>query len=321
MSKPFEGLGTGAVPRGLAWAYGVGSRTHAAIRLRDVRQVSAPVISVGNLLVGGTGKTPVCIAIAEELSKTKRVAVVSRGYGGREKGPYRVMPGADPRLTGDEPVEMAAAVPAAQVWIARDRVAGAEAAVAAGAELVILDDGFGYRGLDRDVDLVIFDERGLGNGLLLPAGPLRESPENVMRADAVLLRGDAAAPQGFTGPVFRFRAVTGALVDWAGREQPKPAKAVAAAGVAWPGRFFEGLAKQGIELTKTFALTDHAPWPPSLTRRIRQAAGDLPVIVTGKDAVKLRLAPPPGPWLVARQRLEVDPAFWPWLAEHATLLG
>src|SRR5690606_10771288 len=148
----------------------------------------------------------------------------------------------------------------------------------------------------------------------------REPLQNMKRADALILRGDATIPPGWAGPAFRFRAGPGPLVDWAGSEAALPGEAVAAAGIAWPGRFFESLEKRGIRLKKTFPLTDHAPWPPSLARKIEKSAKGLPVIITGKDAVKLRHHPPPGKWLIATQSLTVDDAFWPWLEEHATLL-
>jgi tetraacyldisaccharide 4'-kinase len=317
--KPFEGLGEGAMARGLAWAYGMGQRTHAALRMREVIQAGAPVISVGNLLVGGTGKTPLTAAIAAHLSSRGPAAIVSRGYGGRERGPVRVTAGDDPARVGDEPVEMAALAPQAAVWVARDRVAGARAAVAAGARVIVLDDGFGYRSLHRDADLLVFDERGVGNGRLLPAGPLREPVANVTRAHAVLLRGKAAPPPAWRGPVFHFRAELGGFVDWRGVPQPDPAAAVAAAGIAWPQRFFQALVDRGVRLTQMFPLTDHAPWAPSLAKRISDEAGGLPVIITGKDAVKLRRSPPPGVWLTAVQKVTVDDAFWPWLAERAKM--
>lgn len=317
--KPFEGLGDGAMARSLAWAYGVGQRTHAALRLREVLKVDAPVISVGNLLVGGTGKTPLTAAIAARLAERGPVAIVSRGYGGRERGPLRVTAGDEPYRVGDEPVEMATLVPQAAVWIARDRVAGARAAVAAGAKIVILDDGFGYRSLHRDADLLVFDERGVGNGRLLPAGPLREPVSHALRADVVLLRGTAAPPPGWSGAMFRFRTELGAFIDWRGAPQPQPTAAVAAAGVAWPERFFGALTARGVRLEKTFPLADHVPWAPSLTKRIFDEAGGLPIVITGKDAVKLRRHPPPGLWLTATQTVHLDDAFWPWLAERATL--
>ncbi len=177
--KPFEGLGDSPLTRGLAWAYGVGQGAHAALRLSGVREVPIPLISIGNIVVGGTGKTPLAGAIANYLGKTRRVAIVSRGYGGNEKGPARVAPDADPRRFGDEPVELASIAKQATVWVARDRIAGARIAMSAGAQTVLLDDGFSYRGLKRDVDLLVFDERGIGNGMLLPAGPLREPPSAI----------------------------------------------------------------------------------------------------------------------------------------------
>lgn len=316
--KPFEGLGPGA--KGLAWAYSLGQRVHAGVRLQNVERAGVPVISIGNLLVGGTGKTPVATAIAQHFSASRKTAVVSRGYGGRAEGVLQVSAATDPAQAGDEPVEIAVAAPQADVWVSRDRMAGAKAAVQAGAELVLLDDGFGYRGLHRDVDLVIFDERGIGNGLLLPAGPLREPVHALARADAILLRGTAEAPAGWLGPVFRFQVMADGFADWDGNAVAEPVSAVAAAGIGWPDRFFDGLRSKGIELAATFPLTDHAAWPASLVRKISLSAGGRPIIITQKDAVKLRRHRPPGTWIVARQRVEFEAAFWPWIEEHATLV-
>lgn len=311
--KPFEGLGGGWLSRGLAWLYGVGQRKHSEARQRTAQSVAVPIISVGNLIVGGTGKTPVALALAQHLAERASVAIVSRGYGGKVKGPVRVGPEDDPQRFGDEPVEIAQDALDIAVWVARDRVAGAQAAIDAGAQLIILDDGFSYRALRRDVDLLLFDERGIGNGRLLPAGPLREPLTSIRRADAILLRDQAVPPPDYQGPMFRFSVVADGYEDLFGNQVERPAKAWAAAGIAWPDRFFERLARHGIELHGTVALTDHAAWPASLIRRIEQRAGGLPIVVTRKDAVKLRRLRPPGRWLVARVHAEIETAFWAWL--------
>jgi tetraacyldisaccharide-1-P 4'-kinase len=141
------------------------------------------------------------------------------------------------------------------------------------------------------------------------------------RAHAVLLRGKAEAPVGWQGPTFRFDVVPAELQDWNGNPVADPQEAVAAAGIGWPQRFFDSLTQRGIRLTKTYPLTDHAPWPPSLIRKIERAAAGKPVIITGKDAVKLQAHKPPGVWLIASHTVRMDPAFWPWIEERAKLIG
>lgn len=312
----FGGIGENPLSRAMAWAYGVGQRTHTAYRERHQETVDVPVISIGNVVVGGTGKTPLTAAIARRLCQNGTVAILSRGYGGKERGPVRVLEDSDPVVAGDEPVELAQAVPSADVWVARNRVLGAREAATEGAEFIILDDGFSYRGLARDVDLLVFDERGVGNGLLLPAGPLRESAEAIQRADAVLLRGKAEPPPGWTGPVFRFDVRRARFVSLWGEPVKKPGEAIAAAGIAWPGRFFAGLREQRIRLQGAYGLPDHAAWRLNAIRDLEKNAAGKPIIITAKDAVKVRRHYPEGNWVVAQVTAEVERSFWPWLWER-----
>lgn len=312
----FGGLGENPFARSLAWAYGVGQRTHASYRERHQETVDIPVISIGNLVVGGTGKTPLTATIARRLAEKTPVAILSRGYGGQEKGPVRVLEDSDPTVAGDEPVELAQAVPTADVWVARNRVLGAREAATEGAEIILLDDGFSYRRLARDVDLLVFDERGMGNGLLLPAGPLRESPASMHRADAVMLRGKAQPPQGWKGPAFRFDVKKAKFVSLWGEAVKKPSEAIAAAGIAWPARFFSGLREQRIRLLGAYGLPDHAAWRLSAIRDLEKTAAGKPIIITAKDAVKVRRHYPEGNWVVAQTTAEIERSFWPWLSER-----
>ncbi len=311
--RPFEGLGDNPLARSLSWAYRVGQRTHSQYRLRHQEQVDVPIVSIGNIVVGGTGKTPLTAAIGRRLADRHRVAILSRGYGGKERGPLRVLEDSDPYAVGDEPVELANAVPRAEVWVARNRVQGARELETEGAEVILLDDGFAYRSLFRDVDLLVFDERGLGNGLLLPAGPLREDPAAIVRADAVLLRGKAQPPPGWEGPVFRFTVKRSRFTTLWGDNARRPDEAVAAAGIAWPGRFFDSLRDQHIELLGTYALPDHAAWKASLVSDLEKTAAGNPIIITAKDAVKVRPHRPVGNWIVAHVTADIERSFWPWL--------
>ncbi len=177
-----------------SWVYGLGSRLwHLAwdsgLR-RPVKLEGAQVISVGNLVVGGAGKTPVVILLAQEaLARGQRVAVLTRGYGRAGRAPRRFDATALPPVdeVGDEPRLIARRCPGVTVWVGADRVESARQAVAAGAQVLLLDDGFQHRRLARDVDLLL--DGGDDNGLLLPAGPLREPATARRRATEVWRRG------------------------------------------------------------------------------------------------------------------------------------
>jgi tetraacyldisaccharide 4'-kinase len=266
--------------------------------------VGAPVAIVGNLSVGGTGKTPIASWLAGELSAAGlTTAVVLRGYGGRHAGaPLRVTPDADPELVGDEAL-LHARRGAALVFVARDRVAAARAAVAAGAQFVVSDDGLQHLRLRRRFEIAVVDgARGLGNGHLLPAGPLREPPHRLAEVDAIVVteRGDApAAGIGRYGSkAIRVRLRPGAAVNLAdGRRralaQFRGEPLLAVAGIGHPEAFFAALRAQGLEVTAR-ALPDHAV----LDAASLGAAGDATILMTEKDAVKYRRFARPGWWFV-----------------------
>jgi tetraacyldisaccharide 4'-kinase len=256
-------------------------------------KVDAPVICVGNLTVGGAGKTPMVSALVRRLIESgAQPAVVSRGYGGSVRGPYRVDPAKDTyEGVGDEPLMLAAITP---VWVAKDRVAGARAAIADGADIILLDDGFQNPHLVKDASILMVDAgQGFGNGRVVPAGPLREQvASGLARADLAVLVGPPADrdrvlqtwPElASTSPgLGRLEVVETGLSLTDG-------PILAFAGIGRPEKFFTTLRDLGAELTGTHAFPDHYPYPERIIRRlITEAAGQNAMLVTTeKDATRL----------------------------------
>jgi tetraacyldisaccharide 4'-kinase len=269
--------------------------------LRGTR-LPVPVIVVGNVVAGGAGKTPVVIALVEHLrSAGLRAGVVSRGYGRAAADCREVLAGSDPADAGDEPLLVKRRT-GAPVFVAPRRADAAQALLHAypDTQLIVSDDGLQHHALARDLEICVFDERGTGNGWLLPAGPLRERwPRS---ADLVLRPPGLAKIEGFT--------VRRALAGWAMRAdgtrvqlaelRGQPLKAVAA--IAKPEGFFAMLRERGLHPDPCLALPDHAGFDAA------DVGGGQPLLCTEKDAVKLwRLRP--DAWAVPLQ-VEIEPAFW-----------
>lgn len=271
-------------PAGCVYALATARRIAGAAPWR----APVPVICVGNVTAGGTGKTPTALAIAERLiARGVAVHFVTRGHGGREEGPHRVDINRDDHTrVGDEPLLLGAI---AATWVSKDRAAGAKAAAAAGAEAIILDDGHQNPSLAKDLSIVVVDaETGFGNGHCIPAGPLREPVATALsRADAVLLigEGEVATPGLRDGaPALRARIAprpTGLSLEGA--------KVIAFAGIGRPEKFFETVRALGAEIIREVPLPDHAPFAPQLLKRLEAEAAleDALLVTTEKDAARL----------------------------------
>lgn len=292
----------------LAFAWTLAARRR---QRRPGARVGAPVICVGNLTIGGAGKTPTVAALLARLAERGVAAhVVSRGHGGALTGPLRV----DPRRhvaaeVGDEPLLLAALAP---VWIGRDRAAAARTAVAAGAPAILLDDGFQNPGLAKDLAVVVVDAGfGFGNGRVIPAGPLREPvAEGLARADLAL----AIGPPEARARLCAAWPALAALPLAEGELRPLPTgmawaglRALAFAGIARPEKFFATLRGLGAEVVAARSFDDHAAYAPRLLARLEAEARALgaQLVTTEKDAVRL----PPAfraRVLVVPVRLELD---------------
>jgi tetraacyldisaccharide 4'-kinase len=269
-------------------------------------QAGKPVVVVGNLTVGGTGKTPLVAWLAGRLAGLGwRVGIVSRGYGRSFDTPHLVEPDSNWRDVGDEPLLLRRQT-GCLTMVGRDRVAAARALVEHGADVIIADDGLQHLRLARNCEIVVIDgARGFGNGRLLPAGPLREPPSRLLRADMTVVNG-LAEHASLSGQSSRLSAGTFAMttaaaravrIDGRGDDQSLEAfrgqRVHVVAGIGNPSRFFRDLRNRGIDVVE-HPFADHHPFQAH-----DLAFGDaLPVLMTEKDAVKCTEFADPRLWYV-----------------------
>lgn len=274
----------------------VSSLRRAAYRIGLLRtgRLPVPVVVVGNLSVGGTGKTPLVQALVRQLVDAgRRPGIVSRGYGRAADVVSEVLPGADPARSGDEPLLLARTT-GLPVFVGRDRVAAARALLARhpACDLVVSDDGLQHYRLARDFEIAVVDAtRRFGNGHLLPAGPLREPVSRLGSVDAIVVNGDDELPELTRWapgvPVTRMRVTVSGFRPLGGAAHVVGPEALAGrlvhgvAGIGNPGRFFDQLRAAGLRV-REHAFPDHHAYRPA---DLAFGSGE-PIIMTEKDAVK-----------------------------------
>jgi tetraacyldisaccharide 4'-kinase len=269
-------------PASAAWRAGTALHRAAA---RPVK-APVPVISVGNLTVGGAGKTPVTLELAARLSRRGRTpAVLSRGYGRRSRAELRVQPDSPLEDAGDEPLLMARR--GLRVFVGPRRAALAASAVAEGADVLLLDDGLQHHGLARDLDVIVLDaSNAFGNGSLLPRGPLRELPsalERVQRGILWLTRCDLPRDPRVDG-LRRFPVVESAFQA---RVELRGRRVFLFAGIARPDSFAETVRGLGAEVVGARWFRDHHAFTPAELSALRSQAKGALLVTTEKDLARI----------------------------------
>jgi tetraacyldisaccharide 4'-kinase len=267
----------------LSWLYWLGARIQRACTTPAVFPI--PIICIGNITAGGSGKTPVALAIGERLKqKNMRAFFLSRGYGGSLTGPVLVNPAMhSAREVGDEPLLLARVLP---TIVAKDRKRGAAFAVAAGAQAIIMDDGFQNPSIKKTLSLIVIDSGiGMGNGWMLPAGPLREPASAALnRAHGVIILSRVAIPaDNPPANIFFATVMPSSAVALTG------ARVVAFCGIAYPQKFFESLSLMGADIVARHAYADHHAYSINEIAALAQEAASKGAILitTAKDAARL----------------------------------
>lgn len=284
-----------------------------SLRILGSTHPGIPVIVVGNLTAGGSGKTPLVLWIAEFLHRNGwSPGIVSRGYGGKGEGVRAATIASSPGDVGDEPIVLSRRS-GCPVWVGADRVqvAAVLRRENPGVDVLVLDDGLQHYRLRRDLEICVVDARGFGNGFLQPAGPLREPKWRLRSVDAVV--GQGIAP----GKSHSMTLEGGELHRMTDANERRPLAAFAGqkvhavAGIGDPNRFFLHLVRAGLQPVP-HPFPDHHAFTPQDIDEATASHPDLPVLMTEKDAVKLRHAARPN-WWVLPVTAKLDPAFGAWL--------
>lgn len=257
--------------------------------LKPSKQLRVPVICIGNAIAGGSGKTPVCIALVNQLKEHHKIAVICKSYKARITSPTLVdVSSHKPDEVGDEPLLIARH---AECWVGGDRFETALAAMEAGANLLILDDGLQNPGIKKDFSLLVIDGKiGFGNRYLIPAGPLRDRPDIVFnKSNVIVMIGedkdnllDLYKPQQPT--------VSATIQpDKSCLRQLRGRPVIAFAGIGYPEKFFDMLKQNDMELVDSFAFADHHQYTSDDQIKLTQKAKELnaQLVTTEKDAVKM----------------------------------
>jgi tetraacyldisaccharide 4'-kinase len=286
--------------------------------LAKAHRAGLPVVVVGNLTVGGSGKTPLVLWIAQELrEKGFAPAIVSRGYGGAAEAPREATIASDPAEVGDEPMVLARRS-GCPVWVGPDRI---EAIAALRAQhpkcnVLVLDDGLQHYRLARDIEIAVVDSRGFGNGFLLPAGPLREPPRRLRSVHAVIahdIEKSLVAPHAGAKPIFSMSLEGDEAHRATDSRDRRPIGAFAGqrvhavAGIGDPARFFRYLERHGVQPIG-HAFPDHHPFVAADL----EFGDDATVFMTEKDAVKCKRFAKPHHWVLPVSAAP-EPAFGEWL--------
>jgi len=277
----------------LGWLYGRGSKLLSSFK--RAQRFPIPIISVGNIVCGGSGKTPTALSLAQLLqARGHKVHFVTRGYGGTQKGPLRVdLTHHSYREVGDEPLLLARTAP---TWVAKERPLGVQKAIENGAQVIILDDGHQTHRLHKNISFVVVDLiQGYGNGCVTPAGPLREDlSEGLKRTDALIVVGTGETP--LSKPFFKAQV----------RNQPLSLpsnRVVAFCGLGFPKKFYKTLEELGVDLVATHSFPDHYQYKEKDLLELQNLAKNQKAILvtTRKDAVKI-----PIPWQMHIHVLDID---------------
>lgn len=304
-----------SILRALSYLYRTGVRLRNEAYDRGILAVHAcglPVISIGNIVAGGTGKTPFVKFLAQELSKNFRVAILSRGYRSaveKTGETLQVIPTTDVSQCGDEPCWLARSLPQVQVWVGKNRLKSAQQAQQNGADVILMDDGMQHRQLKRDFEIILVNgEDPFGKGFFLPRGLLRDSPHRLAKADCIVAINPSSQIEeqlrSFTqAPLICARTVS---------ELSLTGKKVAVfCAIGRPERFLKSVRETGGEIVASFFKPDHEPFHAEELRDFAEKSGADALVCTEKDHVKLasdfkcQL-----PIIPLPSRLEISSAAW-----------